>query len=194
MNFVFIILTVLGLSIFEIITSIDNAVINAEVLDKMSKRARRWFLVWGFLFAVIIIRGLLPLFIIWAANPSLGFFGSLTLTFTNAQAAKDALEKSGPPLLLGGGTFLLFLFFNWLFLQPKNFGLTGERFFQKQGAWFFAIVSILLTLIVWFSLKIDEVMAFSAVVGSTAFFIIHGVSSYAKEKEKSLIKSAIIVI
>ena len=58
-----ILLVVLGLSLFEIITSIDNAVINAEVLSGMSKKAQRWFLVWGFLFAVFIVRGFLPLLI-----------------------------------------------------------------------------------------------------------------------------------
>ena len=36
-------LTVSGLMLFESITSIDNAVINAEVLSKMSERAKRWF-------------------------------------------------------------------------------------------------------------------------------------------------------
>jgi len=60
MEIIFILLTILGLSLFEIITSIDNAVINAEVLSGMSKKARRWFLTYGFFFAVFVVRGLLP--------------------------------------------------------------------------------------------------------------------------------------
>jgi len=40
------ILTVAGLCLFETISSIDNAIINAEVLGTMGERARRWFLVW----------------------------------------------------------------------------------------------------------------------------------------------------
>ncbi len=42
-------LVVFGLALFEIIISVDNAIINAEVLGTMSKKARRWFLVWGIL-------------------------------------------------------------------------------------------------------------------------------------------------
>ena len=189
MEIFIIILTILGLCVFEIITSIDNAVINAEVLSTMSNRGRRIFMTWGFLFAVVVIRGLLPLLIIWIANPSLGLVGALVGTFTNPELAKSSLEKSAPVLLMAGGTFLTFLFISWLFIEPKNFGLRSEKFFQRQGAWFFAIVSILLTLIVWFSLKINPLMAFGAVIGSTAFFIIHGFKQYAEEKEKELLSS-----
>lgn len=183
----FVILTIIGLSLFEIITSIDNAIINAEVLSGMSKKARRWFLLWGFLFAVFVVRGLLPLIIIWATNPSLGPIGALTATFSGDPKVSEAIEQSSPILLLGGGVFLVFLFFNWLFLEPKNYGLKGEKFFHAQGAWFFAIVSVLLSVIVWFALQISEMMAFSAVLGSTAFFIIHGFRQYAEQQEKRLL-------
>lgn len=184
-----ILLTILGLCVFEIITSIDNAVINAEVLSGMSERGKRWFLIWGFLFAVIVVRGLLPLLIIYFANPSLGLLGSLTITFSNNNIARNAVSRSAPILLAAGGTFLVFLFFNWLFLETKEFGLRGERFFQRQGVWFFAIVSILLLTIVWFSFRSNPMMAFGAVLGSTGFFIIHGFRQYAKESEEKLMKS-----
>lgn len=181
------ILVIGGLSLFEIITSIDNAVINAEVLSTMSKKAQRWFLVYGFFFAVFVVRGFLPLLIIWMANPSLGLIGSFTATFSNDPHVAESIEQSAPLLLLGGGVFLLFLFFSWLFLEPKNYGLKGEAFFQKQGAWFFAVVSVLLTIIVWFALQENPLLAFSAVVGSTAFFIIHGFRQFAEEQEKKLL-------
>ena len=187
MEIVFILLTVLGLSLFEIITSIDNAIINAEVLSGMSQKARKWFLLWGFMFAVFVVRGLLPFSIVWIANPTLGPLGVITAAFSNDPPVIEAIEKSSPLLLMGGGVFLVFLFFNWLFLEPKHFGLRGEGFFQRQGAWFFAVVSILLTGIVWFSLKINPILAFSAVLGYTAFFIIHGFRQFAEEQEKKLL-------
>lgn len=187
MEIIFILLTILGLSLFEVITSIDNAVINAEVLSGMSKKAQRWFLLWGFLFAVFIVRGFLPFIILLLANPQLGPIGVLNAAFNNDPHLAETIEQSAPFLLLGGGVFLTFLFFHWLFLEPKNFGLRGERFFQAQGAWFFAIVSILLSLIVWIALNTHPMLAFSAVVGSTAFFIIHGFRQFAEEQEKKLI-------
>jgi len=183
------ILTVLGLCLFEIISSIDNAVINAEVLGTMSKRARKWFLLWGFLFAVFAIRGLLPWLIIWATMPALGPIGSFTAAFSNNPSVHTAVEKAAPILLLGGGIFLIFLFFHWLFLETKNFGLRHEKFFFAHGVWFFAIASIVLAVVVWFSLKINPMLAFSAVVGSTAFFITHGFKENAEKGEKKLLSS-----
>src|SRR3989344_12426 len=48
-------LTILGLSLFEAVSSVDNAIINAEVLHTMGKRARRWFLTWGMFIAVFLL-------------------------------------------------------------------------------------------------------------------------------------------
>lgn len=188
MDMFFLLVTILGLCVFEIITSIDNAIINAEVLSTMGQKARKWFLTWGIFIGVFMVRGLLPLLIIWAANPSIGPIGALTATFSNDPHIHEAVEATSPLLLLGGGVFLIFLFFHWLFLEPKNFGLKGERFFQAQGAWFFAIVSVILCSIVWFALPINPLLGFSAVVGSTAFFIIHGFRQFAEAEEEKIVR------
>lgn len=188
MNITTIIVTVLGLCLFEIVSSIDNAVINAEVLSTMNKKARRWFLLWGFFIAVFLVRGLLPWIIIWATIPGVGPLGALTATFSNDPAVRTAIESAAPILLMGGGVFLVFLFFHWLFLEKKNFGLFGERFFQKHGVWFFATVSIILAVIVWYAMKINPMLAFSAVIGSTAFFITHGFKENAEKVERELVE------
>src|SRR5574341_670533 len=141
------ILIVVGLILFETISSIDNAVINAEVLSTMSQRARRWFLIYGLFFAVFVIRGMLPWLIVWGTNPSLGPVGALTATFSEDPKVKEIIEESSPFLLVGGGVFLIFLFFHWLFIEAKNYGLRGERFSHQTGVWFCAIVSTILTVI-----------------------------------------------
>lgn len=189
MDFFSILLIVAGLTLFEIVSSIDNAVINAEVLSTMGQRARRWFLTWGIFFAVVMVRGMLPLLIIWAANPSLGIIGSLTATFSNDPHIAETIEQSAPILLVGGGVFLLFLFFHWIFLEDKRYGLVGERFIHRQGVWFFAVVSVLLSVIVWYALQQNPLMAFGAVVGSTVFFITHGFKQNAELQEKNLLTS-----
>jgi len=177
---------VAGLCLFEVISSVDNAIVNAEVLSTMQHKARKWFLFWGLLFAVFIVRGLLPWLIVWAVTPSLGPIGALTATFSNDPKILAAVELSSPILLIGGGVFLIFLFFHWLFIEPKNYGLMGEKFFQSKGIWFFAIVSILLAIIVWYALKVNPMMGFGAVIGSTAFFITHGFKQNAEQAEKQL--------
>lgn len=187
MNIFNIIIIVAGLVLFEVISSIDNAIINAEVLTTMSQKARKWFLVWGLFFAVFVVRGLLPFAIVWAANPSLGPVQALLATFSSDPSVHAAIEQSSPILLLGGGTFLVFLFFHWLFLESKHFGLVGEKFFYTQGVWFYAVVSVLLTGIVYLSLRVNPMMALGAVVGSTAFFITHGFKQNAEQSEQKLL-------
>ncbi|NLV25611.1 MAG: DUF475 domain-containing protein [Methanomicrobiales archaeon] len=181
-----IILTIMGLCMFEIICSIDNAIINAEVLGTMQPKYRRWFLLWGILFAVFLVRGLLPLLLVWLSTPGLTPWEAFTAMFSDDPRIKDAIETSSPILLIGGGTFLIFLFLHWLFLEEKNFGLRGERYFFSKGVWFYAAVSILLMAIVWFAIEKNPLMAFGAVVGSTAFFIVHGFRQNAELAEQKL--------
>jgi uncharacterized protein len=178
---------VLGLALFESITSIDNAIINAEILQNMKPWARRWFLTWGILIAVFIVRGVLPWLIVWVMTPGLGPWEALTASFTGDPTALEAIRASAPVLLMGGGVFFVFLFCHWIFLEPKKIGLPVERIIARQGAWFYAVVSVALTVIVWFALRKSELLAFGAVVGSSAFFITHGFKRYAEEQEAQLL-------
>ena len=176
----------MGLCMFEIICSIDNAIINAEVLGTMQPKYRRWFLLWGILFAVFLVRGLLPLLLVWFSTPELTPWEAFTAMFSDNPEVKEAIETSSPILLIGGGTFLIFLFFHWLFLEEKEYGLRGERYFFSKGVWFYAVVSILLMAIVWLAIEKNAMMAFGAVVGSTAFFIVHGFRQNAELQEQKL--------
>jgi hypothetical protein len=177
----------LGLALFESITSIDNAIINAEVLQGMQPWARRWFLTWGILIAVFVVRGALPWLIVWVMTPGLGPWDAFTASLTGDPVALKAIEDSSPVLLMGGGVFFVFLFCHWIFLEPKKYGLPVERIFARQGAWFYAVVSIALTAIVWFALDDSPMLAFVAVVGSSASFITHGFKRYAEEQEARLL-------
>ena len=186
---IFFVLTIVGLALFEIVSSIDNAVINADVLSTMSLKSRKWFMLWGIIFAVFVVRGLLPFIIVYTLNPSLGFWGVIHATLIGDQAVIQAIEASAPPLLAGGGMFLIFLFFHWLFLEPKHYGLSGERYIQRKAIWFYAVISILLSAVIWFSIKINPAMAFGAAMGSTAFFIVHGFKQNAELREREMIRN-----
>ncbi len=152
----------------------------------MSQKARKWFLVWGIFIGVFLVRGLLPWIIVWLANPALGPLGSLTATFSNDPSIQESVEKSAPLLLVAGGIFLIFLFLHWLFLEEKVFGLSFEKFFSKRGVWFFACVSVILTVIVWLALRTDPLMAFAATIGSTVFFVVYGFKEQAAKAELEL--------
>ena len=188
MEFIFLALTVAGLALFETICSIDNAIINAEVLSTMGKKARRWFLIWGILIAVFLVRGILPWLIVWATVPGLGPLEAFTASFSSDPVVIGAIKDAAPILTMGGGIFLVFLFFHWLFLEPKNIGLRIEPFFHKRGLWFYSVVSVILLFVVWYAMKQGKMIAFAAVVGSTVFFITHGLKQNAEESERELSK------
>lgn len=178
---------IVGLALFETISSIDNAVINAHVLETLPGRFRRFFLFWGLLLAVFLIRGLLPFLIVWIANPGLGFHQVFTSVFSNDPQVKSYVEQSQSILLIGGGIYLLFVFLNWLFLEEKNYALLIEKFIHRQSVWFYGFASIIFTLVVYFSLQVRPVLALAASIGSTAFFITDGFKKNAEAKEKDLL-------
>jgi hypothetical protein len=148
----------------------------------MQARARRWFLTWGILIAVFGVRGVMPWLIVWVMTPGLGPLQALTATMSDDPAAQKAIHDSAPVLLIGGGVFFIFLFFHWLFMEEKKYGLPGERFFASQGAWFYAVVSVALLAIVWFALQVAPIPGFVG-CGSTAFSLPTG-SRYASAQEK----------
>lgn len=184
------VLIVLGLVVFESINSIDNAVINAEVLGKVGPKARRWFLTWGVFYAVFLVRGILPLLIVWIASPDLSIWKAFTATLSGNTDAIEAINRSAPVLLIGAGVFLLFIFLHWLFIEPKTFGLRAEKFFFENGVWFFTTASVVLSAIVWFAIKENPMIAFGAVVGSSAFFLVNGFKDYAEKAEMQIKEGA----
>ena len=91
-------------------------------------------------------------------------------------------------LLAGGGVFLAFLFFHWLFLETKRAGLRHERFFEKNGVWFYATVSVVLAFVVHYALHVSSNLAFGAVIGATAFFVMHGFKMNAEKAESAMMR------
>lgn len=190
MDILSMVLTVVGLVVFETISSVDNAIINAQVLSTTGPKARRWFLLWGILIAVFLVRGLLPWLIVWMAMPQLGPIGALTATFSSDPRVSAAIDTQAPILLMGGGVFLVFLFLNWLFLEEKHYGIPFvERFCTRRGVWFYAVVSIVLSVVIWKALhSVNHLLAFGAAVGASAYFITHGFRQTAEEKERAMVE------
>jgi hypothetical protein len=183
-------MVIIGLCLFEIISSVDNAVINANILKTMPEKYRKIFLFWGLLFAVFLVRGLLPLVIVWMANPDLSIIQVITATFSNSPEIKEYIEQSKPLLLLGGGVYLFLVFLSWLFLEEKKYAFLVEGFLHRQGAWFYALASLVTTAVVYFSLQENPTLALAATIGVSAFFITDGFKKNAETKEKELMNPA----
>ena len=189
MDILYAVLIVIGLCVFETIASIDNAIINADILSTMKEWARKWFLVWGLLIAVFVVRGLLPWIIIWVSAPSLGPIGVLTATFSGDGAAAAAIEASAPYLLLGGGVFLALLFLHWLMAEEKNCIVPGERIIQNAEPWFTAAAAVFLLALILISLPYNPALAAAAAVGFAVFFIMMGIRHFADKKSLELEKA-----
>ncbi|HJJ81475.1 MAG TPA: DUF475 domain-containing protein [Methanocorpusculum sp.] len=188
MDIIYAVIVVLGLVVFETIASIDNAIINADILSTMSAWAKRWFLTWGLIIAVFGVRGVLPWLIIWFSTPSLGPIGALTATFSDDATAAAAIEASAPFLLLAGGMFMVLLFLHWLMAEQKNCIVPGELALSKQGPWFYAVASILLLAVVYFAIQINPFLGVAAVAGFAIYFVMMGFRLFADKKSAELEK------
>jgi hypothetical protein len=183
-------IVIVGLCLFEIISSVDNAIVNANILKTMPKKYQRIFLVWGIFFAVFVVRGLLPFAIVWMAAPQLSIGQVIGAAFSNSGEVAGYLASSKPLLLLGGGVYLFFVFLSWLFLEEKKYAFFVEGFIHRQGAWFYAISSIFTTSVVYLALQRNPTLALAATIGVSAFFITDGFKKNAEEKEKQLMNPA----
>ncbi len=184
------IVVILGLIVFEVISSIDNAIVNAHVLKTLPEKFRKIFLVWGLVLAVFVVRGVLPFLIIWIANPALNLAEVWHAAFSNGSEIEHYLEASKPLLLLGGGVYLFFVFLAWLFLEEKKYAFLVEHFIHKQGIWFYFVSSLFFTGIIYAAVHSNPMLALSAAVGATAFFLTDGFKQNAEKKEEQLLHGA----
>ncbi|MCX6724135.1 MAG: DUF475 domain-containing protein [Candidatus Staskawiczbacteria bacterium] len=186
-----ILVVVFGLCLFEVISSVDNAIINAHVLKTLPEKYRKIFLTFGLLVAVVFVRGLLPFLIVWLANPSFSLSQVVGFVFHPTAEINAYIEKSQALLLLAGGVYLFFVFLSWLFMEEKKYAFLVEEFIHRQSVWFYAFASLFFTAVIYFSIKVNPILALSAAIGSMAFFITDGFKRNAEEKEKEILGSHI---
>jgi uncharacterized protein len=180
------ILIVIGLIVFEVVNSVDNAIVNASVLKTMSVLWRKRFLLIGIITSVFLVRFLLPLVIVWISVPTISGQNLFLAFLGQSDIAAQAIEMQKPLILMFGGVFLLYLYFHWLFLEKKD-PLFIERFVkEKHGVWFFAFAAIILVVIMYLS-RASPMMMLAAAIGSATFFILYGLKQTAEENERTLV-------
>ena len=186
MGILSVLLIVVGLAVFETISSIDNVIINSEVLSTMKPKARKWFMGWGILFAVFIIRGLLPWFLLWVSDPSVGFIQILKLGVSTSGTSFVISEQASSILLSAGGAFLVVLFLHWFFVESKEF-YNIFRLEKSSAHKMFYILSLLLLLaIAAISWNQNSLMVMGAIIGTFVFILIFKIRDLAEKKERLL--------
>lgn len=182
-----IITALIGLIVFEIVNSVDNAIVNAHVLKTMSLEWRRRFLVWGMFSSVFLVRFLAPLAIIWISVPFIPFEELMGSFAGSSDIGMHAVEANKHLILMFGGVFLMYLYFHWLFLEKKQ-PLFIERFVKEgHGVWFFAFAAAILVALMYFA-RHDPMLMIAAAMGSTVFFIVYGFKEKAEQEEKNIVK------
>jgi uncharacterized protein len=177
---------VVGLIVFEVVNSVDNAIVNASVLKTMSMLWRKRFLLIGIITSVFLVRFILPLIIVWVSVPTIGAQDLFLAFLGQSEVAKNAIELQKPIILMFGGMFLVYLYLHWLFLENKE-TLFVERFLkQKHGVWFFAFAAIILVLVMYLS-RANPMMMLAGAIGSATFFILYGLKQTAEESERNLV-------
>jgi uncharacterized protein len=177
---------VLGLVVFEVVNSVDNAVVNATVLKTMSVLWRKRFLLIGIVSSVFLVRFILPLIIVWISVPNIRL-PEMFLAFSGqSNIAAQAIEIQKPIILVFGGIFLLLLYFHWLFLEKKD-PLYIERFLkEKYGVWFFAVAALMLVVVLYLA-RANSTMMLAAAIGSATFFLVYGLKETAEKNEDRLL-------
>ncbi|MFZ3073711.1 MAG: DUF475 domain-containing protein [Minisyncoccales bacterium] len=187
MDIVSILLVIGGLVVFEIVNSVDNAIINAHVLKTMSAKWRKIFLFWGLIFAVFVIRGILPFLIVWLTVPDISIVEAFRAMFTSSPEVINAINEGKPLILIGAGVFLLLLYLHWLFLEEKSPLFVTDRLIKPHyGIWFFACAAVLLVALLYLA-KASPLLMLSAAIGNAMFFILYGFREQAEKESENLL-------
>jgi hypothetical protein len=180
------IVIIVGLIVFEIVSSIDNAIVNAHVLKTMNEKWRKIFLFWGIITAVFLVRGLLPLVIIWLSVPEIGFMGAFHSMFNASPEVANLIEERKGIILIGAGVFLLLVYLHWLFLEKKDPYFVPDKLIKPQyGVWFFGFCAIILVTLLYLARQSPNLML-AAAIGNAVFFIMYGFREQAEKQEDAL--------
>ena len=102
-------LVALMLSALEITFSFDNAVINAKILQRMSRGWQTVFLTIGIIIAVFGVRVLFPILLVSIAS-STSFSDVVNLALNYPEEYSHKLDLAHPIIVGFGGVFLLMIF------------------------------------------------------------------------------------
>ncbi len=122
------------LVILEVTFSFDNAVINSRILTRMSKFWQTLFLTVGIIFAVFIIRFVLPIIIVMLSSGH-GFMEVVDLALNKPTLYSATLHEAAPIINAFGGTFLLMLGISYFMDREKDIHWLRrfEKYLSKFG-------------------------------------------------------------
>lgn len=107
------------LTLLEITFSFDNAAINSKILARMSPFWQQMFLTVGILFAVFIVRLILPIAIV-SFSSDYSLTAVLDIALNDHNHYSEILHSAGPLINAFGGSFLVMVAFDFLINRDKK--------------------------------------------------------------------------
>ncbi|WP_456058465.1 DUF475 domain-containing protein [Campylobacter hominis] len=159
------------LTILEVSLSFDNAVVNAKILNNMSKIWQRRFITWGIFIAVFGMRLIFPILIVSIATKH-GLTETFMLALKDPDLYHEILSESKNEIYIFGGGFLMMIFLNFFFdkerdvfwIKPFEKNIITE-FFKKFNNISLTLALILGVFIIYQSGDISLILAyFSAII------------------------------
>jgi hypothetical protein len=112
-------LIALVLAVLEISLSFDNAIVNANKLERMRPEWQRRFLTWGILIAVFGMRIVFPLLIVVVAA-NIGPLQALRLAATDPEEYGRIIDGAHHSIAAFGGTFLMMVALTYFIDEGKE--------------------------------------------------------------------------
>lgn len=182
-------LVILLLSILEISLSFDNAVINAKILQNMSRRWQRRFLTWGLIIAVFGVRIIFPILVVCIIT-GIGFVDILHMAFKDPAQYSLHLHQAHTALASFGGMFLWMVFVSFIFDANRSIYWLG-RVEKKLSDWgqlpsIEIIVALLILLILQAFVPSQEKLTLfvSGLFGIILFMIMHTLTVILGKNQK----------
>jgi len=147
------------LAVVELTFSFDNAIINAKVLGKLSKRWQTAFLSVGIIIAIFGMRVVFPIVIVMI-TADLSWSRVVDLALHHSHEYAEHLDKAHASIAAFGGAFLLMLALTFFMDDQKDVHWIGaiERPLNRFSHWLAApaIVVLALLIITWLPANIHD--------------------------------------
>jgi hypothetical protein len=172
-------LVVAMLIALETAISFDNAVVNAQVLRRLSPRWRRAFLTIGIVIAVFGMRVVFPIAVVSAATGN-GFTTTVDQALHAPQVYAGHVERASAVIGAFGGMFLLMLSMTFFFEPTRERHWLGpiERALTRVGrvphaATIVAMAALLIASCVVSSANLQDTL-FAGMAGILTFLVVRG--------------------
>lgn len=187
--------TMLVLIAIEVAFSFDNAVVNAKILEHMSRVWQQVFLTVGMLIAVVGMRLVFPILIV-AITAGLSSSKVIDLALHHPDEYSHYLELAHPTISAFGGAFLLTLALFFLFDKHRHekWWTVLEEGFQKLGGhWWLAplVATSVLALVAAIPANhYPSTTLRAGILGVVVYTAMHQLIHYLDKKQAALTKGA----